>query len=66
MARRDANPASRAQEYAQAEQKILDDVAVIPTFWPTVHTLVKSCVKGYPDTATDIAKWRYVDIDNTK
>lgn len=48
--------------YAQAEQKILDDATVIPTFWPVQHQLVKSCVKGLPAAPMTIPKYRYVEI----
>ena len=46
----------------QAEQKIIDDATVIPTFWPVTHTLVKSCVKNLPSAALVIPKYRYVEI----
>ena len=48
--------------YAQAEQKILDDATVIPTFWPVAHQLVKPCVKGLPAAPMTISKYRYVEI----
>lgn len=52
----------RYQLYAQAEQKILDDATVIPTFWPVTHQLVKSCVKNLPAAPMTIPKFRYVEI----
>lgn len=48
--------------YAQAEQLILDDAVVIPTFWPVDHFVVKPCVKGYPDASMTISKYRFVEI----
>jgi ABC-type oligopeptide transport system substrate-binding subunit len=48
--------------YAQAEQLILDDAVVIPTFWPVDHFVVKPCVQGYPDASMTISKYRFVEI----
>ncbi|MEO8540066.1 MAG: peptide ABC transporter substrate-binding protein, partial [bacterium] len=62
QARTEQDRAKRYTLYAQAEQKIIDDATVIPTFWPVTHTLVKSCVQGLPNTSMTIPKYRYVDI----
>ena len=62
QARIEQDRAKRYTLYAQAEQKILDDATVIPTFWPVQHTLVKPCVKGLPNTSMTIPKYRYVEI----
>jgi ABC-type transport system substrate-binding protein len=64
QARVEQDRAKRYTLYAQAEQKIMDDAVVIPTFWPVSHTLVKSCVQGLPNTSMTIPKYRYVDIKN--
>jgi oligopeptide transport system substrate-binding protein len=48
--------------YAQAEQKILDDATVIPTFWSVSHTLVKPCVKDLPPAPLVIPRYRFADI----
>ena len=64
QARTEQDRAKRYTLYAQAEQKIVDDAVVIPTFWPVEHTLVKSCVQGLPNTSMTIPKYRYVDIKN--
>ena len=46
-----------------AMQKILDDAAIIPDFWPVEHRLIKPCVKNYPETSMTIPKYRYIEID---
>jgi len=61
-ARVEQDRTKRYQTYAEAEQLILDDAQVIPTFWPVSHTLVKSCVKGLPAASMTIPKYRYVEI----
>jgi oligopeptide transport system substrate-binding protein len=61
-ARTETDRTKRFQAYAQAEQKILDDATVIPTFWSVSHTLVKPCVEGLPDAPLVIPKYRYADI----
>lgn len=62
QARREGDRERRYQLYAEAEQAFLDDAAIIPTFWPVDHLLVKPCVKDYPTTPMTIAKYRYIDI----
>jgi len=62
QARVETDRAKRFKLYNQAEQKIVDDAVVIPTFWPVSHTLVKSCVKNLPSAALVIPKYRYVEI----
>ncbi len=61
-ARTEQDRTKRYQLYAQAEQKILDDAIVIPTFWPVDHIVVKPCVVGYPDVSMTVPKFRYVEI----
>ncbi|GMV86377.1 MAG: ABC transporter substrate-binding protein [Dehalococcoidia bacterium] len=61
-ARTEQDRAKRYQLYAEAEQKILDDAIVIPTFWPVDHIVVKPCVVGYPDVSMIVPKFRYVEI----
>jgi ABC-type transport system substrate-binding protein len=61
-ARTEQDRTRRFQLYAQAEQKILDDAIVIPTFWPVEHIVVKPCVVGYPDVSMTVPKFRYVEI----
>jgi len=62
QAKTETDRTKRFQLYAQAEQKILDDATVIPTFWSVSHTLVKPCVKNLPDAPLVIPKYRYVEI----
>lgn len=62
QARVETDRTKRFTLYNQAEQKIVDDATVIPTFWPVAHTLVKSCVKNLPNAALVIPKYRYVEI----
>jgi ABC-type transport system substrate-binding protein len=61
-AKTETDRTKRYELYRQAEQKIMDDATVIPTFWPVSHTLVKSCVKNLPAAALVIPKYRFVEI----
>ncbi len=49
--------------YGQAEQKIIDDAVIIPTFWPVDHFLVKPCVKDWPQVSMSVEKYKYISID---
>ena len=62
QARVETDRTKRFQLYSQAEQLVLDDATVIPTFWPVSHTLVKECVKGLPPAPLVIPRYRYVEI----
>jgi len=66
QARTETDRTKRFSLYSQAEQKILDDAAIIPTFWPIDHTLVKSCVQNWPSVAMPVPKYRYISIDASK
>jgi oligopeptide transport system substrate-binding protein len=57
---------ARYELFAEAEQIILDDAVTIPIFWPVDHTLIKSCVVGYPTVSMTVPKYRFVEIDPTK
>lgn len=61
-ARAETDRTKRYQMYAEAEQLILDDAVVIPTFWPVDHVVVKPCVQGYPDVSMTVPKYRFVEI----
>lgn len=62
QARQENDPARRAELYGRAEQLIIDDAVVIPTFWSVDHVLVKDCVKNYPAAPMTIPVYRYVEI----
>lgn len=62
QARAETDRTKRYQLYAQAEQKIIDDVAIIPDFWPTEHLLVKPCVKNWQPVSMAVPKYRYLEI----
>lgn len=62
-ARRETDRARRYELYKQAEQKIVDDASIIPTYWPVDHQVIKPCVKGYPSVSMTIPKYRYITID---
>lgn len=53
----------RADLYRQAQQQIIDDVAVIPLYHPTDYTLVKPYVKGLTITAMGILRLETVWIE---
>jgi ABC-type transport system substrate-binding protein len=61
-ARIETDRTKRYQMYAEAEQLIMDDAVVIPTFWPVDHVVVKPCVQGYPDVSMTVPKYRFVEI----
>lgn len=63
QARHETDQAKRYKLYIEAEQKILDDAAVIPTFWPVEHFLVKPCVKNYPAAPMTVPKYSKIEID---
>ncbi len=52
--------------YREAEQIILDDAPVIPTFWSIDHYVVRECVKNWPEVGTIVSKYRYIEIDTTR
>ncbi len=57
---------ARYRLYHQAEQIIVDDAPIIPTFWSIDHYLVRDCVENWPDVGTIVPKYRYIEIDTTK
>jgi ABC-type transport system substrate-binding protein len=56
----------RAEIYAEAEQKILDDAVIIPDFWIVEHLVVKPCVQNWPELSMSVPKYRYLEIDASK
>ena len=63
QARREQDTEARFQLLREAEQLILDDAAIIPTFWPIDHQLVKPCVKNWPVVPMTVPKYRFIEID---
>jgi oligopeptide transport system substrate-binding protein len=63
QARTEQDRNKRYTLYNQAEQKILDDAVMIPTFWPVEHNLVKPCVKNWPQVSMSVEKYRFLEID---
>ena len=63
QARTEQDRNKRYALYNQAEQKILDDAVIVPTFWPVEHNLVKPCVKNWPQVSMSVEKYRFLEID---
>ena len=63
QANAEPNAATRAGLYRQAQQQILDDVAVIPVYHATDFELVKPYVKGLTITAMGILRLETVWIE---
>jgi peptide/nickel transport system substrate-binding protein/oligopeptide transport system substrate-binding protein len=63
QANTEQDPARRADLYRQAQQQILDDVAVIPLYSSTDYSLVKPSVKGLTITAMGILRLETVWIE---
>lgn len=61
-ARYESDEVIRTKLYGEAEQLILDDVAVIPTFWDVDHVLVKPCVTGWIDAPLIVPRYRFIEI----
>ncbi|MDQ6832159.1 MAG: ABC transporter substrate-binding protein, partial [Chloroflexota bacterium] len=55
--------AKRTELYRQAQQQILDDVAIIPIYHGTDYELVKPYVKGLSITAMGILRLETVWIE---
>ena len=56
---------ARYRLYHQAEQLIIDDAPIIPTFWTISHYLVRECVQNWVDPGTIVPKYRYIEIDTS-
>jgi oligopeptide transport system substrate-binding protein len=61
-ARAEQDRERRFELLREAEQMILDDAAIIPTFWPIDHLLVKPCVANWPNVSMTVPKYRYIEI----
>tara|TARA_B100001123_G_scaffold383707_1_gene455873 strand:+ start:18616 stop:20304 length:1689 start_codon:yes stop_codon:yes gene_type:complete len=57
---------ARYRLYHKAEQIIVDDAPIIPTFWTIGHYLVRDCVQNWPDVGTIVPKYRYIEIDASR
>lgn len=57
------NPMRRFELYKQAQQQILDDVAMIPLYHATEYTLVRPYVKGLTITAMGVLRLETVWIE---
>lgn len=56
---------ARYRLYHEAEQLIIDDAPIIPTFWTISHYLVRECVQNWVDPGTIVPKYRYIEIDTS-
>ena len=70
MEQADANTdeQSRLQQYMQAEQKLIDDVAWIPRHQVVTNYVLKPCVSGIVDNAQDLIPpddWGQIYINNS-
>jgi oligopeptide transport system substrate-binding protein len=54
---------ARFLQYRLAEQKIIDDAAIIPLYFNVSYTVVKPYVKDYPSCPLWIPRLRYVSIE---
>jgi oligopeptide transport system substrate-binding protein len=68
LARSDAiaAPQARGACLAQAEQIMLDEVAVAPVFFGVTRTLVSPAVKGWVDNAVNIHRARWLSLDRIR
>ncbi len=61
-ARYESDSELRRSLYAEAEQLILDDAAIIPSFWAVDHLLVKPCVQGWEDLSMIVPRYRFIEL----
>lgn len=59
------DPAVRAVQLRQAEQILLDDVAVAPVFFGVARNLVSPQVRGWKDNNLNVHRTRYVSLDRS-
>ncbi|MCY3882330.1 MAG: peptide ABC transporter substrate-binding protein [Chloroflexi bacterium] len=59
------DPEARYRLYHEAEQIIIDDAPIIPTFWAIRHYLVRECVQNWVDPGTIVPKYRFIEIDTS-
>ena len=63
---RTSDPRVRGVVLAEAEQIMLDDVAVAPVFFGVTRTLVAPAVRGWVDNAVNIHRARWLSLDRTR
>ncbi len=56
----------RRRLYLEAEQLVIDDAPIIPTFWGIDHYLVRDCVQNWPEVGTVVPTYRFIEIDTTR
>ncbi len=61
-----ADPKARGACLAQAEQIMLDDVAVAPVFFGVTRSLVSPAVKGWVDNPLNIHRARWLSLDRSR
>ena len=59
------DPSVRAVQLRQAEQTLLDDVALAPVFFGVARNLVSPQVRGWKDNNVNVHRTRYVTLDRS-
>ncbi len=57
--------AARETLLRQAEQTLLDDVALVPVFFGVTRNLVSSQIKGWKDNNVNVHRTRYLSLDRS-
>jgi oligopeptide transport system substrate-binding protein len=60
------NAAARARLLVQAEQLLLDDVAMAPVYFGVSRNLVSTQVKGWIDNDINVNRSRYLSLDRSR
>jgi oligopeptide transport system substrate-binding protein len=59
------DPVARAALLREAEQTLLDDVALVPVFFGVTRNLVSPQVKGWKDNNVNVHRTRYLSLDRS-
>lgn len=59
------DPVARAAILREAEQTLLDDVALVPVFFGVTRNLVSPQVKGWKDNNVNVHRTRYLSLDRS-
>ena len=59
------DPVARANLLRDAEQTLLDDVALVPVFFGVTRNLVSPQVKGWKDNNVNVHRTRYLSLDRS-